>query len=151
MVINDIVYSMNPYTYTISFRAYHPSLDLSGFYQSLSKIDGFIPTRIWKIGDDRKDLKGNQLQGKYEQSYCYFACSKDWQKSDDMSIENALEEILNQLKSCNKLLKTVSAEGRLVFFIGLSAEKNVGLQLDKNLLRRLAEFEIGLDFDIYSL
>lgn len=149
VIINDIVYPMNPYTYTISFRAYHPSMDLNDFFQSISKIEGFIPRSIWKVGEDRKDIKGNKLEGKYKDSYCYFIFTDKWQKSDDIELSATLDTLLSTLEPYKTLLRTISQEGKLVFFVGLSIESNSGIQLSLNLLKKLERLDIGIDFDLY--
>jgi len=141
---------MHPYEFNLSFRLTHPSEDLRAIYEKISTIPGFIPGRIWKAGEERQGQQGQNLEGVYEKSYCYFDCFNTLQKSTTESLSVAIEKILILLVPFKEdIQEHVRSGGKAEFFAGLYVDSNAGETFNPELMKKLADFGIQLSIDIY--
>jgi hypothetical protein len=141
---------MHPYTYNFSFRIRHPNKDLKEISKVFGSIQGFTLKRVWKVGDPGKTPKGDSLEGNYPDSYCYFQIFDEPQSSDKKTLAEALEGAVNELKPHKKTLDELDKDGAEVnFFIGWYFDANSGETLNPDLLKKLADLNIGLEFDLY--
>ena len=133
---------MRPYTYDISFRIFHPTLDPDLIIKKLE----MNPKYKWKVGTQRKTPKGKPLKGVYNESYCSFEL-KDTQNVGLVEFLKKNNELLYTHKSFfNKLTFT---GGDIEYFIGLYADSNFGEVFDIELLKQLADLNIKLSLDFY--
>jgi len=141
---------MHPYSYNFSFRLRHSTQDLSSIFDKLSKLPGFIPKRIWKADELRKTPEGQELEGSYTDSYCYFDFFNDPQDSKEKDLSDAIKEVTDKLALEKNILTEFGASGGTsAFFIGWYLVANSGDIFSSELLQQLADLKIGLEFDIY--
>ena len=141
---------MNPYTYRISLRLKHPSANLAEIYQVLSQMPEVIPGRLCNIGEERTTPHGEKLDGHYTESWCGFGFTDEKQSSDDQTLSDAINTIMAKLSPHKDLFAGNSKTGGTAdFFIGLFVDANCGVVLDVELLKKLADLQIEVGFDIY--
>ncbi len=103
------------------------------------------------IGAPGKDPKGNLLVGKYTKSLFGVSFTEQWQNSNVVPLEDALNDFIDKLSSSrDMLLKITETGGELDFFIGIKVGTNSGLSFGTNLLKRLADLNIEVGLDLYS-
>lgn len=141
---------MYPYKFTLSFRLTHPTRDLEEIYKKLSKAPVFSPGRLWKVGDQRRSQQGAELEGTYNESYCYLTVGDKPQDSSVESLSSAIGRTLMALYPLAlDLHELTKSGGGLEFFVGLHIDANSGITFDVALLRKLSDLEIELGLDIY--
>lgn len=141
---------MHPFTFDVSFRIRHPSNGLDRIYDNLQQVGIFLPGRIWKVGEQRQTVDGKNLEGTYNELYCFLKLYREPQKSDKKTPSEAIRSVLESLHAVkNQLKELVDTGGRLEFFVGIYSEENSSVILSTDLMRQLANFEISLSFDIY--
>src|SRR5689334_741240 len=96
---------MQQYKHIFSLRVEHPTRDLQTLHNELKSLPGFLPGRIWKVGEPRTTPKGDPIVGEYKQSYCYFQFSETPISSDVESLPQALARVTEQLYSKRELLR----------------------------------------------
>lgn len=142
---------MHPYEFNISLRLTHPEMDLTEIYEKLSAVRDLTPRRIWRAGDQRLAQNGQPLEGKYDKSYCYFDLYVSPQKSAEESLSLGIERILSELSSyTNDIDDHVKSGGKAELFVGMYVDSNSSDTFSSHLLRKLADSQIELSFDIYS-
>jgi len=124
----------------VSFRAQHPTLDMSNFLAQLA----VTPIHCWKAGDKRRTPKGRELEGRYGMSY--FCCDLPLLASSDLG--KWLEQAVVFLRPVAKdLASFVDDGGSLSFYIGLEKGVFEGAALAPKLLAELGALRISLDID----
>ncbi|MES2436604.1 MAG: hypothetical protein V4519_01205 [Patescibacteria group bacterium] len=142
---------MHPYEYNLSFSLVHPKKKLSELYNRISEVSGFYPRRIWTAGDKRKTQSGEDLEGTYKESYCYFALNNSLLKSSEIRLENSLEEVLEKLSVLKREFKEfVDEDGVLEITVGFYVDSNSAGIFHFELLRKFCDLGIGLTLDVYS-
>jgi hypothetical protein len=138
---------MNPYKYKISLRVRDKNSDLRELYESLQRVPGIL---LRRLNQGNTHIKGNLLPGVYSESMFGFAFSKNAESSDSVSLECAVQNILDALQPFRAHLKKLGMNGgSAAFFIGLFIDSNSGIVLDTDLLERIATYGMSLEFDIY--
>ena len=139
---------MHPYTYSISLRLHHPSIDPAEITQAL----GLKPKRAWKAGDTRQTPKGMPLEGIYRESYWYTDLIQDGEHSSEGTlIEEYLDYFAKQLAPSRDFFARIRSEGgRVELSIGLYNDRNFGFELPPSLLSAAADIGLSLLFDIYA-
>jgi hypothetical protein len=141
---------MHPYEFSISLRLTHPTEDLASIYAKINTEPGFIPRQIWKVGSQRRGQQGQELEGTYDKSYCYFDLLTSPQKSTVESLSEAIEKNLELLEPFRSVLREhVESGGDSEFFVGLYIDSNSGETFYPDLMQKMAEFKIKLSIDIY--
>jgi hypothetical protein len=145
---------MNPYEYRISLRVMHPIADLQELSFKIRDVTDLLLSRIVKAGDPRETPRGEKLDGIYNESLSSLAF-RDFltspEKSNRRPLPDVLEEILEKLTPIkDDLADFIKDGGTLAFFIGIFIDGNSGEIFSPPLLRQLADFNIELQFDMYS-
>ncbi len=138
---------MHPYSYSISLRLCHPSIDPAEITRALA----LKPNRAWKAGEPRQTPKGTPLEGVYRESYWYTDLLPDGEHSSEGTwIEEYLDHFAKQLASSRDFFLRVRSEGgRVELFIGLYGDRNFGFELPPSLLGAIADMGLSLSFDVY--
>jgi hypothetical protein len=136
---------MNPFRYSISLRLRHPSMDP----EAISTALGETPRFSWKAGDRRRTPAGQVLEGLNDTTYW---CSESID-GDGFELVYTIGSNLESLESHRSFLTDFcSTGGELEYFIGWYTDgRNTGETFDSDLLRRLADLQIDLAFDVYGL
>jgi len=139
---------MNPYSYNISLRLWHPSIDPS----EITKQLGISPKRTWVAGERRSTPKGTLLEGNNKETYWFGPIhDESFLYSEDVDLEEYLTNFTQTLQKHSNFLKEIRATGgRVEYFIGLYTDSNSGSVLPASLLLSLGELGIDLALDIYS-
>jgi len=134
---------MNPFTFEISLRLRHPSIDPDEVTLALS----MTPEFRWKAGEPRTTPSGQRLEGFYESSY--WCCKVSHEPG--LGLITVVKEHLRNLEARrNFLIDFCAAGGSIEYFIGWFIGRNAGVVFDWELLNRLAALRIDLAFDVYS-
>lgn len=137
---------MAEYRYSISLRAFHPTMDL----EAVSDTIGIKPQILWKVGEPRRAPNGRALGGISKISYWTTRLVDGASIEKDLS--SALLAGLDMVEAGSSLFATIAQTGgRVEFFIGwFFGHGSSGDVLDHNLLARLAGMSIDLTFDVYG-
>jgi hypothetical protein len=137
---------MNPYKYSISLRASHPSKDLA----FLSDVFSLERRHGWTVGDDRVTPKGNKLGGSRTESYWSAPLVPADSSSDEVALAGILEQSARQLINlAPQLADFHSTGGTLNYFVGLFGDASYGLVLSAGLMQLLSQAKVELQLDIY--
>lgn len=137
---------MADYRYSISLRAFHPTMDLD----CVSEVLGIRPRVLWKVGEPRKTPKGTPLSGIYETGF-WTARLFDG-GSTQQGLPLALSAALDTIAVGSSLFTTIAQTGgRVELFVGwFFDEGNSGDLFGHSLLGRLASMNVDLSFDVYG-
>lgn len=138
---------MHPYSYSISLRAWHPSMDPDAITRGLDKV----PTRTCRAGDARSTPKGTPLEGTYKETYWYSELiPTDGGASIIEGLEDRLSYLAHDLSPRSEFISSLRASGgRVELFIGLYGDRNFGFELPPQTVATLAAIGLALSFDIY--
>ena len=138
---------MHRYSYSISLRAWHPSIDP----EAITKGFGKTPARTWRAGDPRSTPKGTPLEGQYKETYWYTVLvSNEEGESDFNSLEDKLAYLAHGLAQHSEFIATLRAGGgHAELFIGLYGDRNFGFELPPQTIGAVASIGLSLSFDIY--
>jgi hypothetical protein len=102
-----------------------------------------------KAGDRRMTPSGQALEGLNDTTYW---CSESID-GDGFDLASTIRSNLESLESHQSFLADFcAAGGEVEYFIGWYTDgRNTGETFDSGLLRRLADLQIGLAFDVYGL
>lgn len=134
---------MNEYSFVISLRVFGGGIDHRDLIEKIG-----IPAR-WshRAGEPRIDPKGNFLDGTYAVDYC----SIDLPDLEESSLSAALQKYCDFLRDHKQLFDTIKNNaGKSELFVGWFGDSNFGESFSSDLLRRLAELNLDLSFDIYA-
>lgn len=139
---------MEPYRYCISLRITHPYIDPN----EISNVLGLKAFIQWKAGDPRINLKGVELGGLRDDSFWrYHPHDKEKISSETRYLEDYLDDLTSSLsKNRDFFASIVNSGGHIEYDIGMFSEHNIGSVLPSQLLKRIADLNIGLSFDIYA-
>lgn len=134
---------MSNFKFDLSFRIFHPSMDVGGIITKLNMKPAFSKN----IGEQRKTPKGKLLSGIYDSSYVSF-------KLDEPNITVLSECIAywnKYLLKYKEFLKEIySSGGKLEYFIGWYSEGNSGEVFEIDLMKELVDLGINIALDIYA-
>lgn len=137
---------MNPYSFTVSLRANHPSCDLS-FLSALLSLER---RHGWMAGEERVTPKGKALGGLRKQSYWSARITPGEVSSEEQPLEDVLDRSVAKLLELGQQLSDFHVTGgTLNYFVGLYGVRNYGLVFPIGLMQRLADAKIELQLDIY--
>jgi hypothetical protein len=117
--------------------------------ETISAALGETPRFSWKAGDRRRTPTGQLLEGSNDTTYW---CSGSID-GDGFDLASTIAANLESLESHRSFLADFSSTGGDVeYFIGWYTDgRNTGETFDSDLLRRLADLQIDLAFDVYGL
>jgi len=103
---------MSDYSYSISLRVTHPSIDPDAITQEL----GIEPSRKWKVGEKRTTPTGTLLEGNRKESY-WVAEMHDERRllSSNVYLEDYLVKLNNYLEGHKGYLKKKRGQARFNF------------------------------------
>ena len=135
---------MNPYTYKVSLRVFHPAMDP----QLITDTLGMQPNTVQKVGNPRTSPTGRMLEGCWRHS----VWSSRFTTPDDSEIEKFLARTVEGLRPHRSFIRTIwDTGGEVEFFIGLFADGvKIGTTLPHELLMTLGDLGIDLALDIYD-
>lgn len=138
---------MYPYTYSITLRATHPSMDPDVITRAL----GMPPVRTWRVGDARTTPKGTPLNGHYKETYWYAnLVAHEEGASEACSFEDRLSSLAESLSKHSGFISALRADGGSAeLFIGLFGDRNFGFVIEPRVTQALAAIGLALSFDIY--
>mgnify|MGYP000902630950 CR=1 FL=1 len=141
----------NPFKFSVTFRAFHPSADLKNLLAILSTEIGLASGRIWMVGDDYFTQSGDRLIGKRKESYFFFPVENNVMECEEKSLLSVIEKLLINLQNVkNSLQEHTRTGGRLVFYISMYGTDNIGYTFSKDCIKKLADLNIELDIEFYS-
>nr|WDE41601.1 hypothetical protein [uncultured bacterium] len=138
---------MNPYSYNISLRICHPSIDPD----EITKILSLAPTRKWLAGENRTTPKGTLLEGYYKESY-WCGPFQEYEKYDSVNfeLEECIDEFTNNFQKHSDFFNEIrSTGGSVELFVGLFIDGNSGIVFPSSLLSSLGGLCVDLSLDIY--
>jgi uncharacterized protein DUF4279 len=134
---------MNPFTYSVSFRIWHPHMNPLEISAKLS----LTPETSWTAGELRSSPKGKVLEGKRRETYWSHILAH----RPDTELADCLETFTQSLEPHAEYLKQIRENGgRIEYFIGWFSGANSGEIFTHQLLGKLARLQIDLAFDIYG-
>jgi hypothetical protein len=130
------------FTYHVSFRVFHPTIDPKEVCNEL----GMEAETMWKAGEPRQTPKGTPLAGVYESSYCSF----ELKHSGSVNLSSFLKRATRNLSKRKRILEHIrSTGGRSEYFIGWFANRDSGETFDFDLIGDLAALKIDLSLAVY--
>lgn len=127
-----------------TLRVYHPSIDP----REISAELGLPPVSCDFVGEPRITHGGKVLKGVHKESYWRTSLAGDESGRDDLAA--GLRDICARLEPYRFFTERIRAEGgRLELFIGWFLDRNEGLELDRDVLAKLAALGIDLALDVY--
>ena len=138
-----------PYSYSVSLRISHPTMDPGALTKSLR----LKPSNAWTAGEPRRTPNGKPLKGINRESFWTARLiQKRFATTPTRSLEAALAAELRRLNKHRALFRRIQRDGgRTELFIGIFGENgsNFGGELDAELLASLSKLGLSLGLDIY--
>jgi hypothetical protein len=135
--------SGSAYTYSVSLRVRHPTLDPAILTDTL-KLD---PAHSWKAGDPRQSQTGAAASGQYRDSYWSAPLPGQMVGGATLSLEIFLGQQLLQLGRHRDFFSSLQAEGgEISLLVEIAPIANTVLTLSSTVSRRLADLNIEVEF-----
>lgn len=139
-----------PYSYSVSLRVFHPSIDPGALTKSLQ----LKPSNAWKAGEPRRTPTGKALKGINRGSFWTTRLvQKRFATTPARSLEVALAAEVRRLQKHRALFRRIQRSGgHTELFVGIFGQNgfNFGGELDTELLGGLTKLGLSLGLDIYS-
>ena len=138
---------MYPYTYTVSFRVWHPTIDPDKITENIN----LKPHRCWMVGQPRSTPRGDRLEGINDHTYWTAQLQKQTRLSSrKQKKEDYLSAQMERLKISARFFHRIRRTGgRIEFFVGIFCNKNIGVEIPFSLLTSMGKLGIDLSLDIY--
>jgi hypothetical protein len=131
------------FSYAVSLRVRHPTLDLSMLADELR----LEPAHTWKAGEPRRSQSGSPLGGNHRDSYWSAPLPAQIMGPTSMPLELFLSQQLLQLGRHRKCLNQLQGGGGEVsLLVELAPMANASLTLSGATSRKLADLNIELEF-----
>ena len=143
---------MSPCKYRFRFLFIHPDIDFTEARRTLSAIPRIQTSYVSTAGQGRISHRGEKLEGKYFDSRWGFdfETSDAWRKSEDESIADAIEGMLQKLSPHKSLLDELANKGcDLQLIVSIDVEGNTAHGFAPALLQKLSDLHLTLWFDLY--
>ena len=135
------------FTYAISIRVRHPTLDPALLTQTLH----LEPLHCWQAGEPRRSATGAALGGEHRESYWSAPLPGGGMGAAAFPLELFLGSQLVQLNRHREFLSRLQAEGaQISLLIELSPVENAVLTLSTSVSRKLADLNIEVEFQFVS-
>ncbi|WP_164513246.1 DUF4279 domain-containing protein [Thiosocius teredinicola] len=138
---------MAPYSYSVSLRIFHPTIDPEEITKALS----LAPVRTCKVGMPRETPKGTRLEGEYRESYWYTKLVPEGERySGDDLLEDFLSETLATIRQYSEFFSKIQREsGYIQLFIGTFGARNYVIELSPKMQAEFGSLGVALCFDVY--
>jgi Domain of unknown function (DUF4279) len=135
------------FTYAISLRVRHPTLDPALLTQTLH----LEPLHCWRAGEPRRSATGVALGGEHRESYWSAPLPGEGVGAAAFPLELFLGSQLVQLNRHREFLGRLQAESaQISLLIELSPVENAVLTLSTSVSRKLADLNIEVEFQFVS-
>ena len=137
---------MYPYSYQITLRIFHPSIEPNEITESLA----MQPKRAWKAGQPRQTPKGTPLDGIYSESYWYSDLTDGEHTSEGTLLEDYFDHFCTQLLQHSPFFNRIRKEGgKVELYASSYSKRNYGFEFPPALTQKLTEMGLTLVIDIY--
>ena len=131
-----------PPRYRIILRIRHPELDPTEITMAL----GWKPQHSWKAGDRAVTPRGTKLPG--VRSDGLWSCSFEFKGRGN--IGQKLEGLLDHLVESKELFYRLGQmQAQSAMYLQMPGDTNNGARIPPEVLQRLAELQIALEFEIF--
>jgi Domain of unknown function (DUF4279) len=135
------------FTYAMSLRVRHPTLDPALLTQTLH----LEPLHCWRAGEPRRSATGTALGGEHRESYWSAPLPGEGVGAAAFPLELFLGSQLVQLNRHREFLSRLQAENaQISLLIELSPVENAVLTLSTSVSRKLADLNIEVEFQFVS-
>ena len=135
------------FTYAISLRVRHPTLDPALLTQTLH----LEPLHCWRAGEPRRSATGTALGGEHRESYWSAPLPGEGVGAAAFPLELFLGSQLVQLNRHREFLGRLQAESaQISLLIELAPVENAVLTLSTGISRKLADLNIEVEFQFVS-
>ena len=135
------------FTYAISLRVRHPTLDPALLTQTLH----LEPLHCWRAGEPRRSATGAALGGDHRESYWSAPLPGEGVGAAAFPLEMFLGSQLVQLNRHREFLGRLQAESaQISLLIELAPVENAVLTLSTGISRKLADLNIEVEFQFVS-
>jgi hypothetical protein len=141
-ITSDSTATKGPYRTAFSLRIRHPNIAPGQVTESL----GIVPKLYHAVGERRQTPAGQMLDGVYAETYWLYR----FPVGPEMTIEDGVEQAVATLLPKGNFFKDlVASGGSAELFIGVFLRRNMGVELNQGLLKRVTELNLNLSFDVY--
>jgi hypothetical protein len=131
------------FSYSVSLRARHPTLDLSVLTEKLR----LEPAHSWKAGEPRRSQSGAPLGGQHRDSYWSAPLPAQMTGPNSMPLELFFNQQVLQLVRHRDFIAELQADGgELSLLVELVPVANASLTFTPATARRLADLNIEVEF-----
>jgi hypothetical protein len=137
----------SPFSYAVSLRVRHPTLNLRVLTENLR----LEPAHSWTAGEPRRSQSGAPLGGQHRDSYWSAVLPSQAIGTTGMSLELFLSQQLVQLTRHREFLASLqSGGGEISLLIELSPVASAALTLSNAMVRKLAELNFDVEFQFVA-
>jgi hypothetical protein len=131
------------FSYSVSLRARHPTLNLKVLTETLR----LEPAHSWTAGEPRRSQTGAPLGGQHRDSYWSAVLPAQQLGPSSMPLELFLSQQLVQLGRHREFLNGLQTDGgEISLLIELSPVANASLTVSTAVARKLSELNVEVEF-----
>jgi hypothetical protein len=135
------------FSYSVSLRARHPTLDLGVLTEKL-RIE---PAHSWTAGEPRRSQSGSALGGQHRESYWSAPLPAQMTGPNSMPLELFFSQQVLQLSRHREFLSKLQSDGgEISLLVELSPVANASLTFSSATARKLAELNIEVEFQFVA-
>jgi hypothetical protein len=135
------------FSYSVSLRARHPTLDLKVLTERLR----LEPAHSWLAGEPRRSQSGNPLGGQHRESYWSASLPAQMTGPNSMPLELFFSQQVLQLARHREFLNQLQSDGgELSLLVELSPVANASLTFSAATARKLADLNIEVEFQFIA-
>jgi hypothetical protein len=135
------------FSYSVSLRARHPTLDLKVLTERLR----LEPAHSWMAGEPRRSQSGSPLGGQHRESYWSAPLPAQMTGPNSMPLELFFSQQVIQLARHREFLcKLQSDGGEISLLVELSPVANASLTFSAATARKLADLNIEVEFQFIA-
>jgi Domain of unknown function (DUF4279) len=137
------VLPVSAFSYSVSLRVRHPTLDLSVLTGTLR----LEPAHTWTAGEPRRSQSGSPLGGVHRDSYWSAPLPAQMIGPNSMPLELFFSQQVLQLSRHREALRKLRADGgEISLLVELSPVANASFTLSSATARKLADLNIEVEF-----
>lgn len=137
------VLPVSAFSYSVSLRVRHPTLDL-GVLTDMLRLE---PAHSWKAGEPRRAQNGSPLGGVHRDSYWSATLPAQMVGPDSLPLELFFSQQVLQLSRHRDALRKIQGDGgEISLLVELSPVANSSLTLTSATSRKLAELNVEVEF-----